>query len=329
MSSVLITGATGFIGSWLTEALLHRGLHVRALVRSSSSADNLNGLDVELVKGDYADIQSLRKAVEGVEYIYHVAGVTKALDEKTYIAGNVTATENLLQAACDAAPTLKRFLHVSSGAAVGPSPALDKPVDETAPCKPITLYGRTKFMAEEVCKKFALRLPLTIVRPSIIYGPRDKDLLEHFKAVKSGIVPVFGWDVEKRYDYLYVHDLVVGIIAAAESPKARGEVYFLSGAAHSWEEVGEAAKKALGKSFAIKVRLPDSVVYAVAALAEDIGKARGKISILNRDRARDGEQTYWIFSTEKARRDLGFDPQTSLDEGFRQTVAWYREHKWL
>ncbi|MCS6988896.1 MAG: NAD-dependent epimerase/dehydratase family protein [Chloroherpetonaceae bacterium] len=328
MSKALVTGATGFIGSHLVDALLERGDCVRALMRSASLAETLKEKKVELVKGDYRDLASLKEAVAGVDYVYHVAGVTKALDEKTYVEGNVVATENLLIATLEANPNLKRFLHVSSGAAAGSSPSADNPIDESAPPKPVTLYGKTKLQAEEVCKRFFDKLPITIVRPSIIYGERDKDLLEHFKTVQSGVVPIFGFG-EKKYDYLYVKDLIEGMIAAAESDKTKGEIYFLSGKAHSWEEVGEAAKRALGKSFALKLVFPDWLSYAVAAVVEDINKARGKISILNRDRARDGKERYWTFSTKKAERDFGFAPKTSLQDGFKRTVKWYREQGWL
>lgn len=328
MSKVLITGATGFIGSHLVDAFLEKGDEVRVLVRASSLSQSLKGKRIEVVKGDYGDIESLKKAVKDVDYIYHVAGVTKALDEKTYIEGNVTATENLLKAAIETNSTLKRFLHVSSGAAAGPSPSAEEPIDETAPPKPVTLYGKAKLQAEEVCKRFYGKLPITIVRPSIIYGERDKDLLEHFKAVKSGIIPIFG-TAEKKYDYLYVKDLIEGMTAAAESEKTKGEIYFLSGKAHSWEEVGEVAKKALGKSFAIKLILPDWLSATVAAIVEDVNKAQGKISILNRDRARDGKERYWTFSTKKAKQHFNFVQKTPLEEGFQRTVNWYQENRWI
>lgn len=328
MSRILITGATGFIGSHLVDALLEKGHKVRVLARSSSLTESLNGKAIEVTKGDYGDIESLKKAVKDVDIIYHVAGVTKALDEKTYVEGNVTATENLLKATIEMNPMLERFLHVSSGAAAGPSPSAKEPIDETASPKPITLYGKTKLQAEEVCKRHFDKLPITIVRPSIIYGERDKDLLEHFKTVKSGIIPIFGI-AEKKYDYLYVKDLTDAMIMAAKSEKTKGEIYFLSGKAHSWEEVGEAAKNALGKSFAIKLILPDWLSETVAAIVEDTNKAQGKISILNRDRARDGRERYWTFSTKKAEQQFNFTQKTSLEEGFRRTVNWYRQHRWI
>ncbi|MFQ3597125.1 MAG: NAD-dependent epimerase/dehydratase family protein [Chloroherpetonaceae bacterium] len=328
MSKTLITGATGFIGSHLVDALLERGDEVRVLARASTLSESLKGKKIEVIKGDYGDIDSLKKAVKEVDFIYHVAGVTKALDEKTYIEGNIIATENLLKATIETNTTLKRFLHVSSGAAAGPSPSAEEPIDETAPPKPVTLYGKTKLQAEEVCSRFYEKLPITIVRPSIIYGERDKDLLEHFKTVKSGIIPIFG-TVEKKYDYLYVKDLIDGMIAAAESENTKGEIYFLSGKAHSWEEVGETAKKALGKSFAVKLTLPDWLSSTVAAVVEDVNKARCKISILNRDRARDGKERYWTFSTKKAKRDFNFAQKTSLEEGFQRTVDWYQKNCWI
>ncbi|MDX2129581.1 MAG: NAD-dependent epimerase/dehydratase family protein [Chloroherpetonaceae bacterium] len=328
-TTALITGATGFIGSWLAEALLAKRFKVKALIRSVSSKENLMGTSMEFVKADYDDLSSLEAAVEDAHYIFHVAGVTKALSAAEYHKGNVIATENLLKAAKNSGKNLKKFIHISSGAAAGPSSSAERPIDETAECFPVTLYGKSKRDAEIACIKMMKELPITVLRPSIIYGPRDKDLLEHFKTVKAGFVPIFGVGVEKKYDYLYVEDLIEGIVAAAESSKTSGEIYFLSGDAHSWREVGETAKKVLGKSFTISLPLPDVVSYGVAAVVEDFNRWQGKISILNRDRARDGAQRFWTFSTVKAKRDFGFIPKTSLEKGFIKTVNWYKEKGWL
>lgn len=326
----LVTGATGFVGSWLVELLLQRGYRVRALTRSSSSMDNLSGLDIEYVIADYAKPDTLRRAVEGVEFVFHSAALTKARSEQEFYRANVEATENLLSAVKQAAPTLKRFLHISTQAAVGPSPAADKPVDETAPCRPLTMYGRTKLQAELVCQKFMSDLPITIVRPSVVYGPRDKDMLEFFRAVKRGIMPKFGFGVEKRLNVVYVRDLVHGILLAAEHSQSIGETYFISSEqSYTWDEIGRAAKAALGKSFVLTLTLPDWLVYGVAAVNETVSTVQGKVSIINREKAIEGAQRYWTCSIEKAKTQLGYTPETPLEVGVAETIRWAEKAGWL
>ncbi|MFN3385162.1 MAG: NAD-dependent epimerase/dehydratase family protein [Candidatus Thermochlorobacter sp.] len=326
----LVTGATGFVGSWLVEHLLERGYTVRALTRAQSSKDNLSHLPVEYVVGDYSQPDTLQRAVEGAAYIFHSAALTKARTEQEFYKANVEATENLLKAVKVAAPHIKRFLHISTQAAVGPSPTPDRPVDENSPCKPLTMYGRTKLQAELICRKFMHDLPITIVRPSVVYGQRDKDMLEFFKTVKHGIVPKFGFGVEKRLSIVHARDLVRGICLAAECERAIDETYFISSEeTYTWDDVGNAAKKALGKSFVLSLTLPDWLVYGVAALNETFSSAQGKVSIINREKAIEGAQRYWTCSIEKAKSHLGYKPETTLEQGVAETIAWAKTVGWL
>lgn len=328
--TILVTGATGFIGSWLAEKLIKRGDTVRALVRPSSDKTNLAGMNIEYVNGDYKNVASLRKAVEGVDEIYHVAGVTKAKDEQGYIDGNVTATENLLQAALEANPSLKRFLHTSSGTVTGPAATAEKPVDETAVCKPLTTYGRTKLMAEDVCHRYSGKLPVTIVRPPAVYGERDRDVLEFFRTVKNGLQPMVGFGITKRISLVHASDLTDGMMLACDAPNAAGQIYFISSEkTYTWHDVGEAASKALGKSFVLKLKLPEWAVFGIATVAESMSGWSDKPALINREKAIDMVQNFWTFSTEKAMRDLGYREHLTLETGIRQTVEWYVKNKWL
>ena len=326
----LVTGATGFVGSWLVEHLVEQGYRVRVLTRAQSSKDNLSHLPVEYVVGDYAKADTLQHAVAGVDYVFHSAALTKARTESEFYAANVTATENLLDAVQTAAPRIKRFLHISTQAAVGPSPAADQPVDETAPCRPLTMYGRTKLQAELVCKKFMETLPITIVRPSVVYGPRDRDMLEFFKAIKNGLMPKFGFGVKKLLNIVHVRDLVRGIRLAAEHPCAVGETYFISSEqAYTWDQIGLAAKTALGKSYLLTLTLPDWLVYGIASLNEALAQAQGKVSIINREKAIEGAQLYWTCSIAKAKAHFGYAPEISLEQGVAETIEWALRVGWL
>ena len=325
--NVLVTGGNGFIGSHLVELLLSRHYSVRCLVRKTSDLTWVKGLDVEFVQGDLFDHDALRKAVTGVDYVYHSAGITKAKKKEDYYRGNTTGTKNLLEVTKTYNSSIKRFVHISSQAAVGPSPSR-VPITEEMPAHPITTYGKSKWQAEEKCLRVSNVLPITIVRPPVVYGPRDKDVFEFFNTLKKGLQPTVGFG-EKLVSMIHVHDLVRGFVMAAESSTAVGRTYFISSkSVHGWKEIGEAAQKALNRK-ALRVRLPESAVYVIAAFAELFSLFSSKPALINFEKARDMVQDYWTCDASRARKDFGFEQEISLQDGIRNTVNWYKEHGWL
>ncbi|MDT8325367.1 MAG: NAD(P)-dependent oxidoreductase, partial [Bacteroidota bacterium] len=225
--NIAITGATGFIGSHLADRMLAAGHEVRALVRASSNLRWLEGKDVQLVRGDIRDADTLEDFVRDADYIYHIAGVVKARDRAGYFEGNVTATENMLRAAKQFAPGLRRFLYVSSQTAAGPSRSLERPVREEDEALPITTYGESKIAAEKAVRAVGDALPWTIVRPPAMYGPRDTEIFIYFQAIARRLNSMIGYD-EKRLSLLHAHDLVRGMVLAAEADNSVGETYFIS-----------------------------------------------------------------------------------------------------
>jgi len=323
----LITGSTGFIGSHLAEALHARGYQMRCLVRKTSNLEWIRHLPIEYVYGDLFDHAVLQQAVADTELIVHVAGVTKARSAKGYFLGNHVATKNLLDAVLAVRPPLKRFLHVSSQAAVGPS-ADGVPVDETTPFHPITAYGRSKMEAEKECLKLRDRIPITITRPPAVYGPRDRDIFTFFESVNKGLQPMMGFN-NKEVSLIHVSDLVHGILLAAEHPAGVNNTYFISSTRYyGWKEVGEVTARAMGKK-ALRLRVPVSLVYAIAVLSEAYSVVSRQPVLLNYDKAKDIVQDAWTCSIAKAQRELGYSEQRTLEQGIRETVAWYREHGWL
>ena len=176
----LVTGSTGFIGSHLVEELLQLGYRVRCLKRKATKVEYIENLPVEFVDADYDDISSLYSAVEGVDYVYHIGGVTKSKDREGYYKGNFELTKNLLAAVIKQNPHVKRFVLASSLTAVGPG-TRTKPVDETTPYHPITTYGRSKMEAEKECLSKVSEIPITIIRPPAVYGPQTKTSM-HFSS---------------------------------------------------------------------------------------------------------------------------------------------------
>ena len=325
--TILITGATGFIGSHLAERLHAGGHALRAIVRRSSDRKWIARLPIDYREGGYDDAAFLRAAVAGVDAIYHVAGVTKSKTREGYFEGNHAVTRDLLSATIDANPGLSRFVHVSSGAAVGPA-APGAPVDETTPFHPITTYGVSKMEAEKECLRAMDRIPVTIVRPPAVYGPRDTDVFEFFSAMRKGIHPLIGFG-EKRVSLIHAHDLADGIILAGMHPKAAGGTYFISSAkAYSWLEVGSVTAAAMGRK-AVRVRIPEWAVYALAAVSQFAASFGRKPAVLNLEKARDVVQDAWVFDGSKAERELGFREKLTLEEGVRGTLEWYRREGWL
>lgn len=324
---VLITGATGFIGSHLAEQLFHKGYRIRCLVRKTSNLQWLKHLPVEYIYGDLFTEDILVEALTDVDYCYHLAGLTKAKTREEYFRANHTATRRLLEAALNTGASIRRFIHISSQAAVGPSTG-EKPVDETTPFHPITTYGRSKMEAEKECLRVMDRLPVTIVRPPAVYGPRDRDVFEFFNTMNKGLHPLIGFG-KKEVSLIHVSDLVDGIILAGESEQAVGQTYFISSERYySWLEVGEVTAGVMGKKSA-RVRIPEWVVYCIAAVAQAGAVFSTKPALINFEKARDIVQDAWTCDIAKAKRELGFTEKMTLEDGIRQTVRWYRDQGWL
>jgi len=323
----LITGGTGFIGSHLVGLLLKKGYAVRCLIRKTSDTRWLSGIPAEYVYGDLFDAGALREAVTGIDYIYHSAGVTKSKTKEGYYAGNTTGTANLLNAVVNFNPGLRRFIHVSSQTVAGPSPT-KVPITEDVEPHPITTYGMSKLKSEEECRKVGSSVPFTILRLPAIYGPRDKDVFEFFNTIGSGLQPMVGFK-EKYVSLLHVGDVVRGLLMAAESPVAAGQTYFISSKEiYGWREVGDIAKRVMGKSV-VRVRVPEFGVYVVSAFAEFFALFSSKPALINFEKARDMVQDYWTCDSSKAKHDFGYEQEIPLEEGIRDTVAWYRAEGWL
>ena len=334
MATVFLTGGTGFIGSHLAEALVARGHTVRALVRGE--AKWLDGVDVEIVRGSLSDIGVLWEAVAGADYVYHLAGVTRAQDDDAFEAGNVRATLNLLGAVKGNAPGVKRVLITSSLAAVGTC-AGDPPIaDEASPMQPISRYGASKMRMEkalsdpqQMTQSYLDALPITVVRPPAVYGPREADIYTFFKTCSKGICPVAGDPFKPVLSLVHVRDLVGGMIDAAESDATVGETLFVgSPRVYSWAEVRDATANALGRRL-LTVRLPRFLVGPIGAAAEAWGKVSGSYPPLNREKAREIRDACTACSSAKAHRLFGYAPTVGLDQGIAETIEWYRANDWL
>jgi nucleoside-diphosphate-sugar epimerase len=330
---VLVTGANGFVGSHLTEALLEAGYRVRCMVRRSSDLRFVAHLPVEWAYADLgqADGEALRQACQGVDLVCHCAALTRALDKETFYRVNAGGAEALARAALEANPALERFLFVSSQAAAGPAQHADDFVDESDPPQPVDWYGQSKWAAEQALLALTSEngggLPLTIMRPSAVFGPRDRDFLTYFRLIKHGLHLEIGRGA-RWLSLIYVKDLVSLLVAALESECALGQTYFARGTDHTQEEFSEAIARVLGKR-PVEIRLPEVVMTPLSLWARVQGRLTGRPALLNEQRLANMRHREWLCSGEKARRELGFVAQYSLQTAVRETANWYLENGWL
>jgi dihydroflavonol-4-reductase len=316
---MLVTGGTGFIGSHLVERLVSLGHPVRCLVRRSSAAARIP--DAELAYGDLARGEGLREALTDVECVIHLAGVTKALRPSDYYAGNGRATANLVRA-MQGHPA--RLVHVSSLAAAGPSPD-GVPLDEDTVPAPFTHYGRSKLEAEQAARG---RAGTVVVRPPVVYGPRDTDVFQLLKSISQGVVVEISGG-ERWFSAIFVKDLVEGILSAAGCPAAAGRTYYLTyPEPHTWGELGRAAAAIMRRQPRL-IRVPYGVARTFGLAAEWWARATGKPGIVSREKVAEARCTHWTCSGARAARELGFTARTSLVDGLAETLAWYKGAGWL
>jgi nucleoside-diphosphate-sugar epimerase len=326
---VLVTGASGFLGSHIAEQLSEQGHTVVALVRKTSNRTFLTKLrNVVFAEGTVEDRDSVERAMDGVDAIIHSAGIVKARSEAEFYATNVKGTANMIEgAAAVCASRLKRFVHVSSLEAAGPSrDGSPVPIDQEMP---VTRYGKSKLLAEKEVKKHVAKLPVTILRPTGIYGPRDVEMFEIFKSVKRGVLPITG-DGESHVTLVYGPDAARACIHAIDADVPSGSVFFITdGGVYRQRAMMEEVERAFGKRALVRFGLPLGVIQTVSLFVEAYGKLRGKPVMLTRDKAAGLTHKYWTASSDDAQKALGWKPSVRWDEGTKLTAKWYEENGWL
>ncbi|NOY58329.1 MAG: NAD-dependent epimerase/dehydratase family protein [Calditrichaeota bacterium] len=323
----LVTGSNGFIGSTLVEKLLQENYRVKCLVRKTSNLRWLQNLDIDLVYGELTNPESLVNAVSNVDLVFHLAGTTKAKNRTGYFVGNYQATINLLDACKKHGSAQQKIVFVSSQAAGGPSD-VNKPMTEESIPHPISIYGMTKLEAEKAVFTFGRNHPVTVIRPPSVYGPKDRDVLAMFKNINRGILPVLGKG-DQKVSMVHVNDLVDGIVLAAESSRANGRLYYISGDEnYEWKTVGKIMAQALGKH-PLTLHIPVRAIDILSFISTGISRISGKPVLLNRDKVAEMKQPAWLCSNALAKKELGFHPKFNLLEGFFMTAEWYKKMGWL
>jgi nucleoside-diphosphate-sugar epimerase len=319
----LVTGATGFVGSQLAEALRRRGHKVTALARSPRKAEALSSQGVRVVPGDLHDAAALERAAAGQDIVYHVAGVVAAQNEADFLRANRDGTRNVLDAAERSGNP--RFVLVSSLAAAGPSPRGAPLTGREAP-HPVTSYGRSKLAAELIVR--GSTLPWSVIRPPIVYGPRDREVLKIFRLARLRLVPVFG-DGSQELSAVHVSDLAEALIAAGASAATVGGIYT---ACHpevfTSAELGQAVAGAMGRSVTT-LHIPPSIGRALLSLTEAGARLARQVTILTTDKANEFLQPAWTGDPGPLTRDTGWRATYDLQRGLLNTYEWYRQAGWL
>lgn len=315
--NILVTGGTGFVGRHLVEALQGEGHRVHLLVRDEKRLAACRFAPAPaVVRGD---LFASDPFPPGIEAVFHLAAITKALDAGEFARVNVEGTRALLER-LRPQPGLRRVLLLSSLAAAGPSRP-GAPLEESDPAAPISRYGRSKLAQE---RELAERSPApwTIIRAPIVFGPGDMDMLDMFRIVARGIAPRLG-RTERWYSLIYVKDLVRGMIAAAASSGGNETFYVANPEPVEWQGLMGQAGRVLGKK-ARRIVVPTAVGWLLAEAAELRVRLLGRRAIFNRDKFDEMRHPAWVCSAAKIGSQLHFQPRVPLPAALEETIAWYR-----
>jgi 2-alkyl-3-oxoalkanoate reductase len=327
-AEVLLTGANGFVGSHILGRLRARSMATRIWLRPHSRTELIGGLlaGVEVHRGTWDDAASLDVALRGVTHVIHCAGCTKALRPADFFAANQAATRTLVEAVNRQRDPVRRLVYISSLAASHPA-LPENPAREEDPSQPVTLYGQSKLAGEKEIRD-RCQVPHVILRPAAVYGPGDGEFLKLFRAIRAHLAPRVGGG-RQLLSLVYAGDLADAVLVALEHPAAAGKTYHVA-----FPEVVATAdlSREIARqmdTWVLPLPLPDFLWWPICLGQEAIGRLTGTAPILSRQKIPELRAPGWVCCTERLREELGFAARTSLKDGIRQTLEWYRQKGWL
>ena len=328
---ILITGASGFIGSFIVEEALRRGFETWAAIRKSSSLSFLQDERIHTIELNLSSEEQLKEQLKEhqFDYVVHAAGVTKCLHKEDFFRINTEGTKHFVRALTATQNNLKRFVYISSlsimGAIREQQPYQEIREDDKA--QPNTAYGKSKLDAEQWLDTVE-GLPYVILRPTGVYGPRERDYFMMAKSIKAHTDFAVGFK-QQDITFIYVTDVVQAVFLACEKG-VTGRRYFLSdGEVYQSSTFSDLIRKELGNPWWIRITAPLWLLRIITFCGEFVGKITGKVTALNNDKYYIMRQRNWRCNIEPARRELGFEPKVKLEEGVKRSIAWYKENNWL
>ena len=330
MEKILVTGASGFIGSHIVEEALQQGYDVWAAVRKSSSREFLKDERIHFIELNLSSQQQLEEQLRGhvFDYVVHAAGATKCLHVEDFYRINTEGTKNLVSALMAVGMPLKRFVFISSLSIMGAIHEQQpyQEICETDTPHPNTAYGRSKLEAEQWLEQ--MDFPYVILRPTGVYGPREKDYFMQIKSIKSHMDFAVGFQ-RQDITFIYVTDVVQAVFLAFEKGQT-GRKYLLSdGEVYQSATFSDYVHEELGRPWWIRVKAPIWLLRIITFCGEYWGRWTKKMTALNNDKFNILRQRNWRCDIEPARRELGFEPKVKLQEGVRRAVTWYKEKGWI
>ncbi len=332
---ILITGASGFIGSAIVVKALEQGYETWAGVRSSSSREMLQDKRINFIDLSYANksvlIDQLLKLTNKkgkFDAIVHVAGITKAIRKSDFDKVNFMYTKNFVDAIIEADIVPKSFVFMSTLGAIGVG---DETTYQPMQCdrrpNPNTAYGKSKLLAENLLKSIP-NFPYIILRPTGVYGPNDKDYLILIKAVKKGINVGAGFK-KQLLSFIYVDDLVDIAFSCIDKNMVQKEYYVSDGCGYTDDEFNKIVQKALQRKKVLRLKIPLSIVKVAAYISEKIGELLNKPLTFNTDKYNIMKQRNWLCDIGPLQRDIDFVPKYYLKDGVEKTIEWYKDKGWL
>lgn len=328
METLLITGATGFVGGFLVERAVNEGYRVIVTKRKNSDLQYIRQFPIEYTEFDFDDVESMTTELKKLkpDYIILNAGLTKAKTQKELDKVNCDYSMNLFEACKHSGIPVKKMIYISSLASYGPVDLHnDIMVRDQHEPQPVTMYGRSKLKAEERIKKYDL--PWIILRPTAVYGPREKDLFTVFKMTSKGLSMHIG-DGNQKLTFIYISDLAELVIRTLKINKAKSSYFVGDGNEYNAKELNLFIEQSLNRKN-IKIGLPLWLVTIIAYISEIVGKISGQLPALNRDKLNEIKANNWIMDVEPLFRETGYIPQTKLKEGVEITTKWYKENNWI
>jgi len=325
---IFLTGATGFLGSRTAQEFIRRGHRLKLLVRHPADASRLQSSGAELIQGSLPDLPDLHDALRETDAVIHIAGVLKGLRDRDFFRVNESGTKRLAEAALVHGETVKLFLHVSTVAVHNSARDGEDFCLPPETCHPVSIYGKSKLAGEKTLSLLRGKIKTLILRPPVIYGPGDRELLPLFKAVRHGAAPVFG-NGQNRLSVCHVEEVARAIADLTESSPASGEIFCVDdGEIHTWESIAREIGKAIKKTPSI-LKVPPFLFGLAAFGSAAFARLTRRPQIFTPDKMKEMRQANWVCGHKKIGEAIGWNPRKAFQEGARETFEFYRKEGWI